>query len=246
VKYRRNMNELALFAGAGGGILGGKLLGWRTVCAVEIDAYCARRLMQRQNEGHLPPFPIWDDVRTFDGLPWSGVVDVIPSGFPCQRHSTIGNLHGSRHFDGWPDTIRIIKQVKPRTILLENVPGILVSYWGRVIADLAELGYCVRWGVFSCADADDNAPQVGKRVFAVATSGSNGLEEAKSRLAERQETWQSIMSSSTNRTAWSLRVPEPSIPCMVDGMADYMGEVSAIGNGQVPAVVKLAWEVLRP
>lgn len=53
------MRELALFAGVGGGILGGKLLGWQTVCAVEINAYCARRLMQRQNEGHLPPFPIW-------------------------------------------------------------------------------------------------------------------------------------------------------------------------------------------
>lgn len=61
------MNELALFAGAGGGILGGKLLGWRTVCAVEIDAYCRDRLMQRQNDGILEPFPVWDDVRTFDG-----------------------------------------------------------------------------------------------------------------------------------------------------------------------------------
>ena len=56
------LRELALFAGAGGGILGGVLLGWRTVCAVELNAYCARRLMQRQNEGHLPPFPVWDDV----------------------------------------------------------------------------------------------------------------------------------------------------------------------------------------
>ena len=71
------MNELALFAGGGGGILGGKLLGWRTVCAVERNAYCARRLMQRQNEGHIPPFPIWDDVCTFDGTPWRGVVDVV-------------------------------------------------------------------------------------------------------------------------------------------------------------------------
>ena len=82
------MNELALFAGAGGGILGGHLLGWRTVCAVERDAYCARRLMQRQNEGHIPPFPIWDDVRTFDGREWRGIVDVVSGGFPCQAHSS--------------------------------------------------------------------------------------------------------------------------------------------------------------
>ena len=61
------MNELALFAGAGGGILGGHLLGWRTVCAVEIDPYCRRVLLARQRDGILPLFPIWDDVRTFDG-----------------------------------------------------------------------------------------------------------------------------------------------------------------------------------
>ena len=62
----RIMNELALFAGAGGGILGGKLLGWRTVCAVEWEAYPASVLCARQNDGLLPPFPIWDDVQTFD------------------------------------------------------------------------------------------------------------------------------------------------------------------------------------
>ena len=84
------MRELALFAGAGGGILGGVLLGWRTVCAVEINAFCARRLMQRQNEGHLPPFPVWDDVSTFDGRPWRGVVDVVSGGFPCQDISSAG------------------------------------------------------------------------------------------------------------------------------------------------------------
>jgi DNA (cytosine-5)-methyltransferase 1 len=66
------LNELALFAGAGGGILGGHLLGWRTVCAVEYNAYARSVLLARQNDGTLPPFPVWDDVRTFDGRPWRG------------------------------------------------------------------------------------------------------------------------------------------------------------------------------
>jgi DNA (cytosine-5)-methyltransferase 1 len=71
------LRELALFAGAGGGILGGKLLGCRTVCAVEYDAYAASVLVARQNDGCLEPFPVWDDVRTFDGRPWRGIVDVV-------------------------------------------------------------------------------------------------------------------------------------------------------------------------
>ena len=84
------MNELALFAGAGGGILGGHLLGWRTVCAVEWEAYPASVLLARQNDGLLPPFPVWDDVQTFDGKPWKGIVDVISGGFPCQDISVAG------------------------------------------------------------------------------------------------------------------------------------------------------------
>ena len=84
------MNELALFAGAGGGILGGKLLGWRTVCAVEWEQYPASVLCARQNDGFLPPFPIWDDVQTFDGKPWRGIVDVVSGGFPCQDISVAG------------------------------------------------------------------------------------------------------------------------------------------------------------
>jgi len=84
------LNELALFAGAGGGILGGHLLGWRTVCAVEWEPYPASVLCARQNDGILSPFPIWDDVQTFDGKPWRGIVDVVSGGFPCQDISSAG------------------------------------------------------------------------------------------------------------------------------------------------------------
>lgn len=84
------VNELALFAGAGGGVLGGHLLGWRTICAVEWEPYAASVLVARQNDGILPPFPVWDDVQTFDGLPWRGRVDVISGGFPCQDISVAG------------------------------------------------------------------------------------------------------------------------------------------------------------
>src|SRR6266705_115979 len=85
------LRELALFAGAGGGILGGSLLGWRTVCAVERDAYCAALLAQRQADGCLPIFPIWSDVTSFDGRPWRGFVDVVSGGFPCQDISVAGS-----------------------------------------------------------------------------------------------------------------------------------------------------------
>lgn len=143
---------MALFAGAGGGILGGVLLGWRTVCAVEINAYCARRLMQRQNEGHLPPFPIWDDVCTFDGRPWRGSVDVVSGGFPCQDISA-ANSNGAG-IDGeksglWREFARIVREVRPKYVLVENSPNLTTRGLGRVLGDLAEVGADGRWGVLS-------------------------------------------------------------------------------------------------
>ena len=118
------MNELALFAGAGGGILGGLICGFRTVCAVEINDYARRVLMQRQDDGILEPFPIWDDVTTFDGKPWRGLVDVVTGGFPCQDISACGKGEG---IDGsrsglWQHMARIISEVGPRFALVENSP----------------------------------------------------------------------------------------------------------------------------
>ena len=152
------MNELALFAGAGGGILGGKLLGWRTVCAVEWEAYPASVLCARQNDGILPPFPIWDDVQTFDGKPWRGIVDVVSGGFPCQDISAAGKGAG---IDGersgmWREMARIIREVRPRFAFVENSPMLTSRGLGRVLGDLASMGFDARWGVLGAADIGAN------------------------------------------------------------------------------------------
>jgi DNA (cytosine-5)-methyltransferase 1 len=152
------MNELALFAGAGGGILGGHLLGWRTVCAVEWEAYPASVLCARQNDGILPTFPIWDDVQTFDGKPWQGIVDVVSGGFPCQDISVAGKGDG---LDGersgmWNEMARIIGEVRPQYTFIENSPMLTVRGLERILADLASLGFNAEWGVLSAADVGAN------------------------------------------------------------------------------------------
>jgi DNA (cytosine-5)-methyltransferase 1 len=152
------MNELALFAGAGGGILGGHLLGWRTVCAVEWEAYPASVLCARQNDGLLPSFPIWDDVQTFDGKPWRGIVDVVSGGFPCQDISSAGNgkgITGSRS-SMWKEMARIIGEVQPQYCFVENSPMLTSRGLGTVLGDLAKMGFDAEWGVLSAADVGAN------------------------------------------------------------------------------------------
>lgn len=145
---------MALFAGIGGGILGSKLIGWRTVCAVEKEPYCREVLLRRQRDGVLPVFPIWDDVRTFDGRPWRGIVDVVTAGFPCQPFSCAGKRRGENDERNlWPDTLRILCEVRPRFALLENVPGLLATrYFGRILGDLAESVFDARGKIVSAAD----------------------------------------------------------------------------------------------
>ena len=162
------MNELALFAGAGGGILGGKLLGWRTVCAVEWESYPASVLCARQNDGILPPFPIWDDVQTFDGKPWRGIVDVVSGGFPCQDISAAGKGAG---IDGersgmWKEMARIICEVRPQYAFIENSPMLTIRGLESVLADLAKMGFDAEWGVLSAADVGANHER--ERIWVVA------------------------------------------------------------------------------
>jgi len=152
------MNELALFAGAGGGILGGHLIGWRTICAVEWEPYPASVLCARQNDGVLPPFPIWDDVQTFDGRPWRGLVDVVSGGFPCQDISSAGRGAGidGKRSGMWAHMARIIGEVRPRFVLVENSPVLTSRGLGRVLGDLAAMGYNARWGVLGAVHAGAN------------------------------------------------------------------------------------------
>lgn len=236
------MRELHLFAGAGGGILGGMLLGHTTVCAVEIEPHCRGVLLQRQRDGILPRFPIWDDVRTFDARPWRGRADIVCAGFPCQRHSDIGKMHGSVGFDGWPDTARVVGEVNPRYVWLENVPAILSGYWWRVIGDLSRLGYDSRWGVFSACAVGH--PHTRERVFLLANARRLGRKAEEPGLGECSKGWESLVPPAANRATRISRLPEPTIHRIPDGLAGYMGEVGAIGNGQVPGVVRFAWRVL--
>ena len=166
------MNELALFAGAGGGILGGHLLGWRTVCAVEWEAYPASVLVARQNDKILPTFPIWDDVQTFDGKPWRGIVDVVSGGFPCQDISVAGKGDG---LDGersgmWHEMARIIGEVRPKYAFVENSPMLTSRGLGTVLRDLAQLGYNAEWGVLGADDVGANHHR--KRIWILAYSNS--------------------------------------------------------------------------
>ena len=114
--------EMSLFSGYGGFSLGLRLAGLntRTICYVEWDKYCQQVIQARIEDGHLDDAPIWDDIKSFDGRPWCGVVDILSAGFPCQPHSNAGLRKGAADDRNlFPDTLRIIGEVGPRLVILD-------------------------------------------------------------------------------------------------------------------------------
>jgi DNA (cytosine-5)-methyltransferase 1 len=264
------MNELALFAGAGGGILGGKLLGWRTVCAVEWEAYPASVLLARQNDGLLSPFPIWDDVQTFDGKPWRGIVDVVSGGFPCQDISAAGRgegITGSRS-SMWKHMARIIGEIRPSYCFVENSPMLTSRGLGTVLGDLASMGFDAEWGVLSAADVGANHGRariwiVGKntkqsKFFSHAMHNGSRRWEQQPKSIEKKNAENAnafefgLQGKSKNEGQPSERFGssswwacEPNIQRVVNGMASRMDRLKAIGNGQVPLCAATAWNILN-
>ena len=238
------LHELALFAGAGGGILGGHLLGWRTICAVEFDTYAASVLVARQNDGHLPPFPVWDDVRTFDGRPWRGIAQVISGGFPCQDISAAGKGAG---IDGersglWREFARIIGEVRPQYVFVENSPVLTSRGLGRVLGDLAALGFDAEWGVVSACML--GAPHSRERLFLAANSDENimrtsGTHETQATAANVR--YDGIGEAGQMASWWQIQ-PEPC--SLDDGVPGLVDELRPYGNAQVPVVAAIAWRIL--
>jgi DNA (cytosine-5)-methyltransferase 1 len=165
----RPFNILALCAGVGGLELGLKLAvpGARLVGACERDPFAAAVLVARMAEAALDPAPIWDDLRTFDGRPWRATVDCITAGFPCQPWSTAGKRLGMEDERWlWPDIARIIREVQPGWVFLENVPRLVSGGLGAILADLAACGFDAEWDCFSAADL--GAPHKRERIFLLA------------------------------------------------------------------------------
>ena len=241
------MNELALFAGAGGGILGGKLLGWKTVCAVEFDEHARNVLIARQNDRSLDPFPIWDDVRTFDGKPWRGTVDVVSGGFPCTDISCAGagaGIEGEKS-GLWSEMFRIIREVRPRFTLVENTPELLIRGLYRVIGDLSEIGYNAVWLVMGGRHL--KYPIRRDRIWILGFDNKingNGALQVQQRAdikkyfrsTEQQIDIQDVDSSWLISNGFALRES--------NGMGTQLDRIERVGNGQIPAVVAAAWEQL--
>lgn len=166
------LHSLDFCSGAGGLTLGLKLLFGdriRTVCYIEREAKAAATLVARMGDQTLDIAPVWDDLQTFNGRPWRGLVDIYTGGYPCQGESNAGNRRGRDDPRWlWPHVRRVAVQVRPRILFFENVAAHLQRSFRYVRADLRRLGYRVAAGVFSAEEM--GAPHLRERLFILAVA----------------------------------------------------------------------------
>lgn len=158
----------------------------RAVCYVEREAWCIVHLVDAIEKGLLDDAPVWDDARTFDGHPWRGAVDLILAGYPCQPFSVAGRRRGEtdpRHL--WPTIARIIREVHPPFVFLENVANHLRLGFRSVRDDLRAMGYGIEAGLFTAAEV--GAPHERKRLFVLAYHEGDGQSGGRLHTRSRRE-----------------------------------------------------------
>lgn len=153
--YLPNQSPSSVSAQGGGLELGLELAlpAARVVCWVEWEAFACARLVEAMEAGHFPAAPLWTDLRTFDGRPWHGAVDLLTAGYPCQPFSAAGRRRGKddpRHL--WPQVFRVIQEVRPPLVFLENVANHLRLGFEQVRRDLEGVGYRVTATLVSASE----------------------------------------------------------------------------------------------
>lgn len=175
----------------------------RVVCWVERDSFAAsvlvarmgadvlrREVQPRHGAGAAPVVPlagvghealdcapVWDDVATFDGRPWRGRVDLISAGVPCQPFSSAGKHTGVADERWiWPEVLRVIREVGPRWVAIENVPPIRKHGLRIIVEDLARLGFSSEWGLLRASEV--GAPHRRERLFLLADADA-GRRDAR-------------------------------------------------------------------
>ena len=233
------LRVLDLFSGIGGFSLGlERTGGFRTVAFCEVEEWCQRHLAK-----HWPGIPYFPDVRALTAAD-VGPVDLVCGGFPCQDISEAGKRVG---IDGarsglWGEMLRLVRELRPRWVIAENVAALRYRGYDRVAADLEAAGYACR--PFVVAALHVGSTQERKRAWIVANANDARLQGAvgpRQPAAPREE--RAPACSEPLRSACGFWPPGPGavadIPRMADGPADRVHRLRALGNAVVPQIPEI-------
>lgn len=221
------IREFHLFAGIGGGIYGGEILGHQCCGGVEIDKCAKGVLRQRQKDGWMNEFDIYDDIRELNGGDFKGKFDVLCGGFPCQAFSHAAHGKNIAEKNLWSEMFRFVQESDAPIVFGENVT---IGAIEKAREDLESIGYRVERCRLSAMELNADHKRI--RFWFLAVKD----DETFGRLAEH------ISSLPRFKAAFWLDNPkEMTYPSKVDTFAC---QKKTIGNAQVPMAAATAFRIL--
>lgn len=233
------MRHGSLFSGIGGFDLAAEWMGWENVFACEIDEW--NRNILKQNH---PNTEIHGDIKQFDGTQYTGRIDVLSGGFPCQPFSLAGKREGkddARYL--WPEMLRVIREVGPAYVVGENVGGSWFMV-DEICSDLERLGYTAE--PVSIEAAGVGADHKRERFWFMAYSHSIRSQRGKQWLSEgvsRRNPYVTVLPPLPLQLHTTKDyIPEPYVIGGAHGIPDRAHRIKALGNSIVPQV---AYEIFK-
>ena len=249
------LRVLDLFSGIGGFSLGlERTGGFETVAFCEIEPF-PRRVLAK----HWPEVPCYDDVLTLtkDRLSADGIsgIDIITGGFPCQDISVAGHgigIEGDRS-GLWSEIARLVGELRPRFLIVENSSALLSRGLGKVLGDLAEIGYDAEWECIPAATV--GAPHIRDRIWLLAYPGQELRHDVRGTVGHSD-----VFPRRDNGTAaeWGEdRELAPLVPGVhpgaaadwwlhqsgvdrtANGLPGQLDRIAACGNAVVPPIPEL-------
>ena len=224
------MNVLDLFSGIGGFSLGLERAGFKTVAFCEIDKKCQLVLKK-----HWPDVPIFDDVKTLKKGDLNERIDVICGGFPCQDISLAGKgagLAGERS-GLWREFHRLIKEIKPKFVIIENVAALRSRGLDEILGSLASIGYDAGWHCIPASAV--GAPHRRDRIWIVAYPHSKSSVQACQNAISQSRQGDAWMGFA--RGSWGQHVSE-SYTYVADTTSERLKGVRSVGIEESPAYVR--------
>lgn len=223
------IKEFHLFAGIGGGIYGGELLGHKCCAGVEIMPYAQSVLKQRQKDGWMPEFPIYGDLCALDGTQFKGQFDVLCGGFPCQAFSTAAHGKNIKEKNLWGEMLRFVQESEAPVVFAENV---VLRAIEKAKEDLENVGYRVARCRLSCSDL--GADHQRNRFWLLAVKDEKVLDRISAHVNAlpvlKGEFWASNISEMGGDTS--------------NGHKERRKQLLGVGNAQSPFVVASAFRIL--
>ena len=231
------LRVLDLFSGI---LVGGFSLGLERTGGFETVAFCEiEQFPRRVLAKHWPEVPCYDDVRTLEGAD-CGCVDVITAGFPCQDISLSGRGEGitGARSGLWSEVARLVGELRPKFVILENSPALLVRGFDVILSDLAKIGYDAQWHCIPAAYV--GAAHRRDRIWVVAypmqvRGVSAPVRDLDWTLLYKAE-WPEIADATGGHVAWA---PEPGISRVAHGVPNIVDRRSVCGNAVVPQIPEL-------